>query len=54
MINNKSCLDCGLELDIPPDAISGEIVNCPDCGSDFELRNGKLKKAEIVGEDWGQ
>jgi alpha-aminoadipate/glutamate carrier protein LysW len=51
---NKSCLDCGLELEIPEDAISGEVVSCKDCGASFELKNGKLIVAEIAGEDWGQ
>jgi len=54
MINNKSCLDCGLELDIPPDAISGEVFSCKDCGANFELKNGKLTVAETISEDWGQ
>ncbi|MGD1834331.1 MAG: alpha-aminoadipate/glutamate carrier protein LysW/ArgW [Nitrososphaeraceae archaeon] len=53
------CKECGGELDIPGDAVVGEIVTCPDCGGDFEIssKNGEkieLKEAESVGEDWGQ
>ncbi|HDO42012.1 MAG TPA: lysine biosynthesis protein LysW [Candidatus Bathyarchaeota archaeon] len=46
-------------MDIPDDVISGEIVSCPDCGLDLEVKleeNGKitLEPAEIEGEDWGE
>jgi len=39
--------------------ISGEIVSCPDCGMDYEVRlidkgEVELKPAEIEGEDWGE
>ncbi|MDR4511364.1 MAG: lysine biosynthesis protein LysW [Nitrososphaeraceae archaeon] len=55
----KECIDCGGELNIPDDAVVGEIVSCPDCGGDFEISstsNGSmdLKRAESVGEDWGE
>ncbi|MEW5841547.1 MAG: alpha-aminoadipate/glutamate carrier protein LysW [Thermoproteota archaeon] len=55
----KECQECGAEINIPEDAVSGEIVTCPDCGGDFEITkaaDGKveLKPAETVGEDWGQ
>jgi len=54
-----TCLECGGEIEIPEDVISGEIVSCPDCGMDYEVEiaeNGeiKLKPAEIEGEDWGE
>lgn len=53
------CGECGRELNIPDDSVKGEIVTCPDCGSDFEIAsigNNKveLKPAEKVGEDWGE
>lgn len=56
---DKKCPECDGELDIPDDVISGEIVSCPDCGMDFEVRIEKggeieLKPAEIEGEDWGE
>jgi len=39
--------------------VKGEIVTCPDCGSDFEIvsvsnKKVELKTAEKVGEDWGE
>ena len=53
------CKDCGGELNVPDDAVVGEIVSCPDCGGEFEITsnsNGKIdiKLAESVGEDWGE
>jgi alpha-aminoadipate carrier protein LysW len=53
------CPECDAELDIPEDMISGEIVSCPDCGMDYEVKltangNVSLEPAEIEGEDWGE
>ena len=55
----KECQDCGADINIPDDALVGEIVTCPDCGDDFEIASKAqnmvdLKPAESVGEDWGQ
>ncbi len=54
-----NCSECERELNVPDDAVKGEIVTCPDCGTDFEIENigggkAKLKIAEKVGEDWGE
>jgi len=54
-----SCQECDKELNVPDDAVKGEIVTCPDCGSDFEIASVnksevELKPAEKVGEDWGE
>lgn len=58
MVKTK-CSECDKELNIADDSVKGEIVTCPDCGSDFEIvsiENSKveLKPAEKVGEDWGE
>jgi alpha-aminoadipate/glutamate carrier protein LysW len=55
----KDCKDCGAELTIPQDSMVGEIITCPDCGTDFEIvsknqDNVEMKEPESVGEDWGQ
>ena len=55
----KECQDCGSDINVPDDALVGEIVTCPDCGADFEIvsktqNTVDLKPAESVGEDWGQ
>ncbi len=53
------CPECDADINIPEDASVGEIVSCPDCGSDFEISKKEgseieLKQAESVGEDWGE
>jgi len=53
------CPECDADLEIPEDVINGEIVSCPDCGTDFEVvikddGEVELKPAEIEGEDWGE
>jgi len=54
-----ACTDCGAELEIPEDALPGEIIGCPDCGLDYVIEvdesGGKqLKELLIEGEDWGE
>ena len=53
------CKECAAEIPVADDAIVGEIITCPECGSDFEItakNEGvvEIKRAESVGEDWGQ
>ncbi len=46
---------------VPDDALPGEIVSCPDCGTEYEVVSvdpkagrAELKPAEEVKEDWGE
>lgn len=53
------CKECEADLDLPDDATIGEIIDCSDCGESYEVEklgpdNVVLKKAESVGEDWGE
>jgi alpha-aminoadipate carrier protein LysW len=53
------CEECGADVAIPADAIVGEIVECKECSSEYEvasLAQGRveLKKAEVAEEDWGE
>lgn len=54
------CDECDGAIPVPDDALSGEIVTCPECGASFELASSgdgggyTLKPADTVGEDWGQ
>lgn len=58
MAKKTKCSECDKELNISDDSVKGEIVTCPDCGSDFEIVSiadkVELKPAEKVGEDWGE
>jgi len=52
-----SCIECGTDVEMPGDAVSGEIIDCPSCGVELEVVNPgtrELKVAESAGEDWGE
>jgi alpha-aminoadipate carrier protein LysW len=59
-VNSLNCDECGAELLIPSDAISGEVVSCKDCSSSYELVRAEggslfsLRPAELEEEDWGE
>ena len=53
------CPDCDAELAVPYDIEKGEIMGCPGCGLEMELKgtgNGYyvLQDLTIEGEDWGE
>ena len=48
------CPECDAFIAIPADAIDGEILMCADCGEDYQMKGGKLEKAEKVAEDFGE
>lgn len=50
------CIDCGATLRLN-DPVVGEIVDCPDCGLELEVRGVEpiaLQPAPEVAEDWGE
>ena len=53
-----NCPECDANIEIPDDAVEGEIVTCPECGASYELSKAsagfELQPAQTVGEDWGQ
>ena len=54
-----ACPVCGGEIEIPDDALSGEIFEHDECGAQLELEiddkgEFRLKEAEAVTEDWGE
>jgi alpha-aminoadipate carrier protein LysW len=58
-LNKAKCPDCDADLDIPTDTEKGEIVSCPGCGLELEVKqvNGgcvDLQELTIEGEDWGE
>ena len=53
------CKECEADLELSDDTTIGEIIDCSDCGESYEVEkinpdNVVLKKAESVGEDWGE
>ena len=53
-----TCPVCNGSLEIPEDALPGELFEHGECGAQLELfvENGSmgLKIAEEVAEDWGE
>lgn len=50
------CIDCGATLSLK-DPVVGEIVDCPDCGLELEVRGLSplvVEPAPEVAEDWGE
>ena len=53
------CPDCDAELNVPVDTEKGEILSCPGCGLELEVKQVKsgcvnLQELTIEGEDWGE
>jgi alpha-aminoadipate/glutamate carrier protein LysW len=58
------CPDCDAKLEVPADTEKGEILSCPGCGLELEvkkiMRDGKgktcvdLQELTMEGEDWGE
>lgn len=53
------CPDCDADLDVPSDTAEGEILSCPGCGLELEVKQVRggcvdLQELTIEGEDWGE
>jgi len=58
-VRKLECPVCGGLLEIPDDAVSGELFEHDECGAQLELEvdesgNYKLREAEEISEDWGE
>jgi alpha-aminoadipate/glutamate carrier protein LysW len=59
IMNKSKCPDCDAELDVPADTEMGEILSCPSCGLELEVKQVdsgciNLQELTIEGEDWGE
>ena len=59
--NKNRCPDCDSELNVPCDIEKGEILSCPGCGLELEVKKINdgggciaLQELTIEGEDWGE
>jgi alpha-aminoadipate carrier protein LysW len=52
-----TCPECEAEISLADDTLEGEIVQCPDCGVELEVRSidpPVLDLAPEEEEDWGE
>lgn len=51
------CPICSATVNVPSDAVSGELLSCVDCASELEVTGldpVKLREAPQEEEDWGE
>jgi alpha-aminoadipate carrier protein LysW len=51
------CPVCGANVPVGEDAVVGELLACPECGTELEVKGLKpvtLSEAPQEEEDWGE
>lgn len=54
---NATCPECAAEITLDLGTEVGEIIVCPDCGTDLEVTSVNpftLETAPMEQEDWGE
>jgi alpha-aminoadipate carrier protein LysW len=57
MKKSCECPVCAAEVDFPDDAVQGELISCPECGTELEITGidpPQLAEAPQEEEDWGE
>ena len=58
LMSIEKCQDCEGEIQVPDNAVDGEIITCPDCGLDLEVKltaeGHSIKPLIAEKEDWGE
>jgi alpha-aminoadipate carrier protein LysW len=56
-MNTVTCPECSAEITLEPSTVAGEIIVCPDCGVDLEVKSlnpAVVDVAPMEQEDWGE
>lgn len=59
-VNKKmkaECPVCGAIIELPEGTVVGELIECPDCGTELEVESLNppvVKEAPQEEEDWGE
>lgn len=51
------CPECAANVPLSGNVLVGEILDCPDCGCELEVRGTSPVRVELapqVEEDWGE
>ena len=57
MKRTTECPVCDAEIEAPDDAVEGELLSCPDCGTELEVISTDpfaVSEAPQEEEDWGE
>lgn len=57
MATPGSCPECAADITLADDTLQGEIIQCPDCGVELEVRSLNPLQLELAPEeeeDWGE
>lgn len=57
MNHTVECPICDAEINLAIDTIQGELIECPECGSELEVTSidpFKVEEAPQAEEDWGE
>ncbi len=57
MKKSYECPVCAGEVEFPDDAVEGELISCPECGTELEIISldpSELAEAPQEEEDWGE
>jgi alpha-aminoadipate carrier protein LysW len=57
MKKTAECPVCGVEIDFTEGTVVGELISCPDCGSELEVLSTdpfQIAEAPQEEEDWGE
>lgn len=56
-MNQIECIECAAAVELPQDAIIGELLICESCDAELEVTNLNPPTVELapeVEEDWGE
>jgi len=53
------CPDCDAEINVPDDVVVGDLISCPVCGLELEVKSVcgdcvEVEELQLDGEDWGE
>jgi alpha-aminoadipate carrier protein LysW len=52
-----ACPVCEADVELPPDAIAHQLLDCGECATELEIASlapPSLKEAPLEAEDWGE
>lgn len=57
MANSVECPECGCQIGVDAEVMTGEIIECPDCAVELEVTGTDPLAVQVApeeDEDWGE